>query len=79
MVYGRAVKAMVTTLWFLTAFVAGAAIFAINRPSPILQALVIQLKGRDLLHRCHQAGACGKPTPQEQRPIPPLPSDMDRA
>ena len=79
MVYGSAMRVVVTILWFLTAFVTGAAIFAISRPSPIVQALVIQLKGRGLLERCHQAGACGKPVVPDQRPIPTLPSDMDRA
>ena len=48
-------RVVVTILWFLTAFVAGAAIFAVSRPSPMVQALVIQLKGRGLLERCHQA------------------------
>ena len=72
-------RAMVTILWFLTAFVAGAAIFAVSRPAPCVQALVMQLKGRGLLERCHQARACGKPLVPDQRPIPALPSDMDRA
>lgn len=72
-------RAILTILWFLTAFVAGAAIFAISRPSPVIQALVTQLKGRGILERCHQAGACGKPAVPDSRPIPPLPSDMDRA
>ena len=79
MIYGSAMRAMTTILWFLTAFVAGAALFAVSRPNPIVQALVIQLKGRGLLERCHQAGACGKPIAPDSRPIPPLPSDMDRA
>ena len=72
-------RVMVTVLWFLTAFVAGAAIFAISRPSPVIQALVIQLKGRGMLERCHQAGACDKASVPDRRPIPSLPSDLDRA
>jgi len=75
----RVMRAILTTLWFLTAFVAGATIFAVSRPTPVIQALVTQLKGRGILERCHQAGACGKPAAPDQRPIPPLPSDMDRA
>ncbi len=72
-------RVVVTILWFLTAFVTGAALYAIGRPSPVVQALVMQLKGHGLLERCHQAGACGKPAAPDQRPIPELPSDIDRA
>ena len=72
-------RVVVTILWFLTAFVAGAAIFAVSRPSPLVQSLVIQVKGRGLLERCHQAGTCGKPDAPDHRPVPALPSDMDRA
>ena len=76
----RGMRAILTILWFLTAFVAGAAIFAVGRPTPVIQALVSQLKGRGILERCHQAGACGKPVaPDSSRPIPSLPSDLDRA
>ena len=79
MVYGPGMRAVTTILWFLTAFVTGAALYAISRPNPVVQALVIQLKGHGLLERCRQAGACGKGMVPDQRPIPPLPSDMDRA
>ena len=72
-------RAVVTILWFLTAFVAGAALFAISRPTPIVQALMIQLKGHGLIERCRQAGACGRPATPDTRPIPELPADMDRA
>ena len=79
MVYGSSMRAVTTILWFLTAFVTGAALYAISRPSPVVQALVMQLKGHGLLERCRQAGACDKPIVPDSRPIPPLPSDMDRA
>jgi hypothetical protein len=79
MLYARAMRVVVTILWFLTAFVAGASLYALSRPSPVIQALVIQLKGHGLLERCRQAGACDKPIAPDRRPIPPLPSDMDRA
>ncbi|MFO1247589.1 MAG: hypothetical protein U1E93_05055 [Alphaproteobacteria bacterium] len=72
-------RMIVTILWFLTAFVAGAALFAISRPTPIVQALMIQLKGHGLIERCRQDGACGKPASPDNRPIPELPADMDRA
>ena len=75
----RAMRAILTILWFMTAFVAGAAIFAVSRPIPVIQALVTQLKGRGILDRCHQDGACGKPAVPDSRPIPSLPSDLDRA
>ena len=45
----RVMRAILTTLWFLTAFVAGATIFAVSRPNPVIQALVTQLKGRGIL------------------------------
>jgi hypothetical protein len=77
--YGFGMRVMVTILWFLTAFVVGASLYAISRPSPVLQALVMQLKGHGLLERCRLDGACGKPIPPDPRPTPPLPSDMDRA
>ncbi|MBA2590466.1 MAG: hypothetical protein H0U98_17785 [Alphaproteobacteria bacterium] len=79
MAYGSAMRVMVTILWFLTAFVAGASLYAISRPNPVVQALVMQLKGHGLMERCRQAGACGKPAAPDQRPIPALPSDLDRA
>ena len=79
MLYGGAMRVVVTILWFLTAFVAGASLYAISRPSPVIQALVIQLKGHGLLERCRQAGACDKPIVPDRRPIPSLPSDLDRA
>ena len=77
--YGSAMRVVVTILWFLTAFVTGAVLYAVNRPNPMLQALVLQLKGHGLLERCRQAGACDKPVVPDRRPIPTLPSDMDRA
>jgi hypothetical protein len=79
MLYGRVMRVVVTILWFLTAFVAGASLYAVSRPSPVIQALVIQLKGHGLLERCRQAGACDKPIVPDRRPIPSLPSDLDRA
>ena len=75
----RAMRAIRTILWFMTAVVAGAAIFAVSRPIPVIRALVTQLKGRGILDRCHQDGACGKPAVPDSRPIPSLPSDLDRA
>ena len=40
------------------AFVAGAALFAISRPTPIVQALMIQLKGHGLIERCRDGSRC---------------------
>jgi hypothetical protein len=39
----------------------------------------MELKGHGMFERCRQAGACGKEPAPESRPIPQLPSDMDRA
>jgi hypothetical protein len=73
-------RAAVTIIWFLTAFVAGAGLYAVSRPSPAMHALVMELKGGGLFERCRQAGTCGKPpAPPPDRPLPSLPPDMDRA
>jgi hypothetical protein len=66
-------------IWFLTAFVAGAGLYAVSRPSPAMHARVMEIKGGGLLERCRQTGPCGKaPAPQLDRPLPQLPPDMDR-
>ena len=67
--------------WFLSAFLAGAALFLATRPAPVLQALVEGLRGPNLFEQCRDAGACAKsgpevPPPRERKTTPP---DMDRA
>jgi hypothetical protein len=64
---------MVTLLWFLTAFVAGAGLYAASRPLPVLRALMVQLKDGP-----HCREACAKPASSVPR-LPPPPADMDRA
>jgi hypothetical protein len=73
-------RGVVTVLWLLTAFVAGASLYAVSRPSPLVHALVTELKGGNLFTRCRQAGACGKPAASTPRPpVPRLRADLDRA
>jgi len=66
---------------FVMAFLAGAGLFLVTRPSPVLHALVLELQGPGLFERCRQAGACARlnmPSPQEPRPREMAPADMDR-
>lgn len=70
-------RAVVTTLWFLTAFLTGAVLYAASRPGPGLPARSMWLEDKGLFHRCRQAGACGRPGAPSHGP--PLPADMDRA
>jgi hypothetical protein len=72
-------RGMVALLWFLTAFVLGAGVFAATRHRPVLHAVVVELNGGNLFTRCRQAGACNKPAPAPRQPVPQLPADMDRA
>ena len=70
-------------LLFMMAFLSGAALFIVTRPTPVLQALVLELRGPGLFERCRQAGACARldlvPQPkQHPRPHKMAPTDMDR-
>ena len=70
-------------LLFAMAFLSGAALFVVTRPTPVLQALVLGLRGPGMIERCRKAGACAKldiaPQPQQQpRPRKLAPTDMDR-
>jgi hypothetical protein len=68
-------RAAVSILWFLTAFLTGAILYAAIRPG--VPPRPIGFEQEDLFDRCRQAGACGEPgTPS---PGPPLPVDIDRA
>jgi hypothetical protein len=70
-------------LLFVMAFLSGAALFVVTRPTPVLQALVLELRGPGMFERCRQAGACARldlvPQPKPQpRPHKMAPTDMDR-
>jgi len=68
-------------LMFVTAFLAGATLFLVARPSPVLHAMVLELQGPGLFERCRQAGACAKldiAPPAQPRPRELAPADMDR-
>jgi hypothetical protein len=67
---------------FVAAFLAGAGLFLVTRPAPVLHALVLELQGPGLFERCRKAGACAKldlPPPQQPRPRELAPADMDRS
>lgn len=71
---------LTAVLMFVTAFLAGAGLFLVTRPSPVLHALVLELQGPGLFERCRQAGACAKLVPQQARPRREMaPADMDRS
>ena len=73
-------RPLITLSWFVTAFLAGAALFLATRPAPVLQALVEGLRGPNLFEQCRKAGACAQlesPPPAPRRHEMP-PSDMDR-
>jgi len=67
-------RTTVAILWFLTAFLTGAAIYAAIRPG--MAPPPIGAAREDLFDRCRQAGGCGEP--DTQPPGPPLPADIDR-
>jgi hypothetical protein len=78
--YYGGMRRLTAVLWFVTAFLAGAGLFLVTRPKPVLHAIVRELQGGGLFERCRQAGACGKPVPAVPRPHPQqMPSDPDRA
>jgi hypothetical protein len=70
-----------SAVWFVVAFLAGAVLFLVTRPAPVLHELVLDLKGVRMIERCRLAGACAKSGPE----VPPprlrqtTPPDMDRA
>jgi len=73
---------LTAALMFGMAFLAGAGLFLVTRPTPVLHALVLELQGPGLFERCRKAGACAKldiPAPQEPRPRELAPADMDRS
>jgi hypothetical protein len=79
--YNGEMQRLLTVLWFATAFLVGAGLFLATRPTPVLNALVIDLQGDGLFERCRQAGACDKPIAPHPLPAvrPQTPPDMDRA
>jgi hypothetical protein len=73
---------LTAVLVFVTAFLAGAGLFLVTRPAPVLHALVLQLQGPGLFQRCREAGACAQlnlAPPPQPRPRELAPADMDRA
>jgi hypothetical protein len=73
---------LTAAMMFGMAFLAGAGLFLVTRPSPVLHALVLELQGPGLFERCRQAGACAKldmPLPPPTRPREMAPADMDRS
>lgn len=79
--YSGGMRQLLAVLWFVTAFLAGAGLFLATRPTPVLNALVIELQGDGLFERCREAGACDKTIAPHPLPAvrPQTPPDMDRA
>jgi len=72
---------LTAVLVFVTAFLAGAGLFLVTRPAPVLHALVMELQGPGLFERCREAGACAQlnlAPPSQPRPRELAPADMDR-
>ncbi len=72
---------LTAVLVFVTAFLAGAGLFLVTRPAPVLRALVMQLEGPGMFQRCREAGACAQlnlAPPPQPRPRELAPADMDR-
>jgi hypothetical protein len=72
---------LTAVLMFGTAFLGGAGLFLVTRPTPVLRALVLELQGPGLIERCRKAGACAQlnlAPPPEPRPRELAPADMDR-
>jgi hypothetical protein len=67
-------------IWFLVSFVTGAAIYLAVAPNPVLEAIVQQITGSNVLDRCIKAERCRK---VQQAPAKPghyrmAPAGMDR-
>ena len=72
---------LTAVLVFVTAFLAGAGLFLVTRPAPVLRALVLELQGPGLFEQCRKAGACAQlnlAPPPQPRPREMAPADMDR-
>jgi len=74
-------RGLSVVLLLVLGFLAGAGLFIVTRPRPVLHALVLELQGAGLFERCRQAGACArldlKPPPQTH-PRERAPADLDR-
>ncbi len=73
-------KRFAILIWFLVSFVTGAAIYLAVAPNPVLEAIVQQLTGSNVLDRCIKAERCRK---VQQAPAKPghykmAPTGMDR-
>jgi hypothetical protein len=53
-------KWFATLIWFLISFVTGAAIYLAIAPNPVLEAIVQELTGTNVLDRCVKAERCRK-------------------
>jgi hypothetical protein len=68
-------------IWFLISFLTGATIYLAVAPSPVLQAIVQELRGTNVFDRCVKAARCRK---VQQAPAKPghykmAPAGLDRA
>ena len=68
-------------IWFLISFVTGAAIYLAVAPNPVIEAIVQELTGTNVLDRCVKAARCRKVM---DAPVKPghyhmAPAGLDRA
>ncbi|HEX4027836.1 MAG TPA: hypothetical protein VHX18_09465 [Rhizomicrobium sp.] len=67
-------------IWFLISFVTGVAIYLAVAPNPVIEAIVQELNGTNVLDRCVKAARCRK---VQQAPAKPghyrmAPDGLDR-
>jgi hypothetical protein len=67
-------------IWFLISFVTGVAIYLAVAPNPVIEAIVQELTGTNVLDRCVKASRCRK---VQQAPAKPghyrmAPDGLDR-
>ena len=55
-------------IWFLISFITGAAIYLAVAPNPVIEAIVQELNGSNVLDRCVKAQRCRKVQQAPARP-----------
>jgi hypothetical protein len=74
-------KWFVILIWFLMSFVTGAVIYLAIAPNPVVEAIVQELTGTNVLDRCVKAERCRKVPERPARPghYHMAPAGLDRA
>jgi hypothetical protein len=61
-------KWLAILIWFLFSFITGAAIYLAVAPNPVIEAIVQELNGTNVLDRCVKAQRCRKVQQAPARP-----------